>query len=107
MKRVWHWLTTPSGLLSSGFLLLAGIIGGAVLTIGGLGASKYMESTEFCVSCHEMRDNLYDDYAKSAHFSNASGVQAGCADCHVPEPLIPWAIDHFQALGELYHSFTG
>ncbi|MFV0335118.1 MAG: NapC/NirT family cytochrome c, partial [Tropicimonas sp.] len=49
----------------------------------------------------------YDDYAKSAHFSNASGVQAGCADCHVPEPLIPWAIDHFQALGELYHSFTG
>ncbi len=47
-----------------------------------------MEATnrlEFCISCHEMETTVYQEYRQSGHYTNASGVQAVCADCHVPK----------------------
>lgn len=38
----------------------------------------------FCISCHEMRDNVYEELTRTIHFSNRSGVRASCPDCHVP-----------------------
>jgi nitrate/TMAO reductase-like tetraheme cytochrome c subunit len=69
-----------------------------------------MEATntlEFCTSCHEMRDNMYPDYIKSAHYSNPSGVRAICSDCHVPKQWIPKLIRKIRASNELYHWAVG
>lgn len=43
-------------------LVVGGILAGAVLLAGTHTALRYTERTEFCVSCHEMRDNLYEDF---------------------------------------------
>jgi hypothetical protein len=51
------------------------------------GFNTGMEATnklEFCISCHEMRDNVYQEYKKTIHYSNRTGVRAICSDCHVP-----------------------
>lgn len=41
-------------------------------------------STEFCYTCHSHEAFIQPEYEASSHFMNASGVQAGCADCHLP-----------------------
>ena len=50
-----------------------------------------MEATntlEFCTRCHEMRDNVYQEYKKTIHYSNRTGVRAICSDCHVPKDWV-------------------
>ena len=39
---------------------------------------------EFCLSCHSHDAFIRPEYEASSHFRNASGVRAGCADCHLP-----------------------
>ena len=41
-------------------------------------------STEFCYVCHSHDAFIRPEYEASSHFANASGVRAGCADCHLP-----------------------
>lgn len=41
-------------------------------------------TTEFCYVCHSHEQFIRPEYEASTHFKNASGVQAGCADCHLP-----------------------
>ncbi len=43
----------------------------------------YSSTTQFCISCHEMV-KPYEQYKKSTHYENNSGVVAECADCHLP-----------------------
>ncbi|MDP3961717.1 MAG: NapC/NirT family cytochrome c [Pseudorhodobacter sp.] len=107
MKALWRGFWRPSTKWGVLVIFIVGAIIGMVALFGGHAALQYSESTEFCTSCHEMRDNVYAEYIETPHFSNASGVQAGCADCHVPKPFIPMVIDHYQALGELYHWAIG
>jgi trimethylamine-N-oxide reductase (cytochrome c), cytochrome c-type subunit TorC len=38
---------------------------------------------------------------------NASGVRAGCPDCHVPRPWVPEMLRKVYASGELYHAVLG
>lgn len=64
-------------------------------------------SEEFCISCHEMRDNVYKEYRNSVHFSNPTGVRATCPDCHVPREWIHKVIRKIQASNELLHHFLG
>jgi len=40
---------------------------------------------QFCISCHEMKDNVYQEYKQTVHYSNRTGVRATCPDCHVPK----------------------
>ena len=61
-----------------GLVLLAGIIGGFTSSV------ELTNSIEFCTSCHDMRHN-YEEYKKTIHYSNKSGVRATCSDCHVPK----------------------
>lgn len=67
----------------------------------------YTNRTEFCISCHEMEHTVYQEYRKSAHYKNASGVTAGCADCHVPRQLGPKLIRKVKATKEIYHTLIG
>ncbi len=49
----------------------------------------------------------YEEYQKSVHFSNPSGVRAICSDCHVPRDWTAKLVRKVQATGELYHHFMG
>jgi cytochrome c-type protein NapC len=76
--------TRPSVYLSMGFLTLGGFIGG-IMFWGGFNTALEATNTEqFCISCHEMRDNPYAELKTTIHYSNRSGVRASCPDCHVP-----------------------
>ncbi|UCH39707.1 MAG: NapC/NirT family cytochrome c [Gammaproteobacteria bacterium] len=74
------------------------------------GFNTAMEATntmDFCISCHEMEENVYKEYTSTVHFSNRSGVQATCSDCHVPDPWMHKVVRKVQATNELYHKALG
>jgi trimethylamine-N-oxide reductase cytochrome c-type subunit TorC len=86
------------------------LLGVAIGIVGWGGFNTAMEATnslEFCVSCHEMRDNVYEEYKKTTHYENRSGVRATCSDCHVPRDWVHKVIRKTQATGELYHWVLG
>jgi cytochrome c-type protein NapC len=83
------------------------VILGVVLWGGFNTAMEATNTLTFCISCHEMHDNVYQEYKTSVHFSNPSGVQAACPDCHVPKEWIPKLIRKIQASNEVYHWLAG
>ena len=59
--RIWNFLWHPSSRFSLATLLIVGGIGG-ILFWGGFNWAMEVANTEtFCVSCHEMRDNVYKE----------------------------------------------
>jgi nitrate/TMAO reductase-like tetraheme cytochrome c subunit len=63
-------------------------------------------SLAFCTSCHEMRDTVFQEYKETVHYKNASGVRAGCPDCHVPNDWMHKFVRKVQASQELYGKFV-
>jgi len=66
----------------------------------------YTNSTEFCTSCHSMEIN-FKEYKQTLHYKNASGVQAGCADCHVPQDCGPMFVSKVLAFKDVVREMTG
>ncbi len=90
--------------LSFGAAFLFFILG--IIFWGGFNwAMEKTNTLEFCISCHEMRDNVYKEYKPTIHYSNRTGVRATCPDCHVPKEWIHKVIRKIQATNELYHHF--
>jgi len=86
---------------------LAGVVAGV---IGWGGFNTAMEATNslgFCISCHEMRDTVYQEYKTSIHYLNPVGVRAVCSDCHVPKDWTHKIIRKVQASNELWHKLIG
>ncbi|HEC01357.1 MAG TPA: cytochrome C552 [Sphingomonadales bacterium] len=90
------------------------IAGAAAFFIIGIifwgGFNTAMEATntlEFCISCHEMEENVYQEYKPTIHYANRTGVRAACPDCHVPDPWIHKIVRKIQASNELYHKAMG
>ena len=106
-KRLWRWFTRPSVLVGQGVLLSVGVFFGIIFWGGFNTAMEVTNTLEFCVSCHEMRDTVYQEYQTSIHFRNASGVRAICSDCHVPHEWIPKFVRKVQATNELWHAMLG
>jgi cytochrome c-type protein NapC len=78
-----------------------------ILFAGGFNtALKYTNTTEFCVSCHTMQTNL-DELKERAHWKSASGVHAGCADCHVPKEFGPKMFAKVMAAKDVFHEILG
>jgi trimethylamine-N-oxide reductase cytochrome c-type subunit TorC len=100
-------LWTPGPRVAAGVLLLAGVGLGVALLGGYSTAVSFTNRTEFCISCHDMRDTVYQEYTQSVHYKNVSGVRAGCPDCHVPRPWLAELRDKVRASGELYHAAIG
>lgn len=101
-------------LLSKKTLMGATVAAGSIFFIAGIifwgGFNTAMEATntmEFCVSCHEMENNVYAEYKPTIHYSNRTGVRAGCPDCHVPDPWVHKMVRKIQASNELYHKVVG
>lgn len=73
---------------TAAFIVLGIVVG---VGISGVTATavKQTNQNEFCISCHEMEAHIYPGYQESSHYSNASAVQASCADCHVDKSSWP------------------
>ena len=80
-RRHWYFLWVPAGGVIMFFI--------GIIFWGGFNTVLEATNTEaFCISCHEMRDNVYVEYKKTIHYQNRTGVRATCPDCHVPHPWI-------------------
>jgi len=74
------------------------------------GFNTAMEATNqetFCISCHEMEDNVYAEYKKTIHYANRSGVRATCPDCHVPKEWTHKMVRKIKASNEILHKVLG
>lgn len=100
-------LRRPSAKYSLLTLLAVGFVSG-ILFWGGFNTGMEATNTlEFCISCHEMRDNVYQEYKQTIHYSNRTGVRAVCSDCHVPKDWTHKMIRKIQASKEVWGKLTG
>jgi len=90
-----------------GLIFVAGGLAGVVFWGGFNTYMEYTNILDFCVSCHEMRDYVFEDYKQTSHFKNASGVRVVCADCHVPRDWTNKLIRKIEAANELFHKIAG
>ena len=100
-------LTRPSTKWSLLTLLVVGFVSG-ILFWGGFNTGMEATNTlEFCIGCHEMRDNVYAEYKETIHYSNRTGVRAVCSDCHVPKDWTHKMMRKIQASKEVWGKIVG
>jgi cytochrome c-type protein NapC len=107
ISRLWRWLRRPSGTITVLTLLVVGFASGVVFWGGFNTVIEATNTEQFCISCHEMRDNVYAEYKQTIHYSNRTGVRAVCSDCHVPKDWTHKMIRKVQASRELYGKVMG
>lgn len=89
-------------------ITFASFFGFGILFWAGLNTAIEVTNTEsFCISCHEMEGNVYQEYKQTKHYLNSTGVRATCPDCHVPREWPYKVLRKIRATNELYHSFVG
>lgn len=110
-KSLWTWLwERPArrwllGVPVGAFLALGVGAVGWILFEATLAATN---TESFCISCHEMKDNVYAEYVGTIHDKNRTGVRATCPDCHVPKAFNHKMVRKIQAsLNELPSHFLG
>lgn len=92
--------------LATGALGVAFVLG--IVFWGGFNTVLEWTNREaFCISCHEMKDNVYAEYRNTIHYQNRTGVRATCPDCHVPKEWGPKLVRKIQASNELLHKALG
>ena len=100
-------LKRPSAKYSLLSLLAVGFFSG-IFFWGGFNTGMEATNTlDFCIGCHEMRDNVYVEYKKTIHYTNRTGVRAVCSDCHVPRDWTHKMIRKIQASKEVWGKITG
>ena len=107
VKRQVTVLRAPSRYFSLGFLTIGGFIAGVIFW-GGFNTALEATNTEtFCISCHEMRNNVYQELKTTIHYTNRSGVRATCPDCHVPHEWTDKIARKTQATKEVWGKIFG
>ena len=107
LRRLWLFIARPSTSIALGTLVAFGFVAGIVFWGGFNWSMEATNSEAFCISCHEMEANVYEEYKDTLHYSNHSGVRATCPDCHVPQDWIHLVARKIRATNELYHHFKG
>lgn len=107
IKIGWRTLKKPSAYFSLGFLVIGGFIAGVIFWGGFNTALEATNTEEFCISCHEMENNVYEELKTTIHFSNRSGVRATCPDCHVPHKWTDKIARKMQASKEVWGKIFG
>lgn len=110
IKKVWEALRTRCATCATTTLVIGGVavgllISGVLLAAGAAGLA-WTNTEGFCISCHEMRDNVYAEYKDTIHDKNRTGVRAICSDCHVPRDPAAMLAHKFRATFELYGHFV-
>lgn len=105
--NLWRWFWSPTAKYSWGLIFVVGSMAGIILWGGFNTFMEYTNTLEFCTSCHEMDQYVAQDYKKTAHYSNASGVRVICSDCHVPKEWTPKLLRKIRATNELFHKIVG
>ena len=105
--RYWHVVNRPSRYFSLAFLTVGGFVAGVVFW-GAFNTALELTNTEpFCIGCHEMRDNVYQELKATIHYTNRSGVRAKCPDCHVPHDWTDKIARKMQASKEVWGKIFG
>lgn len=105
--RIWKWFWSPARSISLGVLVIVGF-GGGIISWGGFNWAMELSNEEaFCISCHEMRDNVLPELKRTVHYLNRTGVRATCSDCHVPREWAHKLVRKVLATNELYHKIVG
>jgi cytochrome c-type protein NapC len=86
-------------------LVVGGLLASALLMTAGAAGLAWTNTEEFCIGCHEMKNNVYAEYKGTIHDQNRTGVRAICPDCHVPRQPGPMIMRKMQASMELYGHF--
>jgi cytochrome c-type protein NapC len=103
----WQRLRRPSARYSVLAIVSTFFVLGILFWGGFNTAMEATNTLEFCIGCHEMRDTVYQEYKKTIHYSNRTGVRAICSDCHVPKDWTHKMIRKIQASGEVWGKITG
>ena len=82
------------------------IVIGVFLTLGSSAVIETTNTEEFCTSCHSMQW-VQQEWMESLHYKNASGVRAGCPDCHVPHSLGPKLYAKVMAAKDVWGEIMG
>ena len=104
---MWALWKRPSVRYSLGMLLSVGFVSGIIFWGGFNTAMEATNKEAFCISCHEMEDNVYVEYQETIHYANRTGVRATCPDCHVPKEWHHKVVRKIQATNELFHKALG
>ena len=107
LKRYWTVIRRPSLHYSLGFLTVGGFLCGVIFW-GGFNTAMEITNTEkFCIGCHEMRDNVFQELKTTIHYTNRSGVRAVCSNCHVPHDWTDKIARKMQASKEVWGKIFG
>jgi len=107
LKRTWMFFKQPSAKYSVLAIATVFFFGGIIFWGGFNTAMEATNKLEFCIGCHEMRDTVFEEYKKTIHYSNRTGVRAICSDCHVPKDWTHKLIRKIQASKEVWGKLTG
>ena len=87
-------------------LIVCAVVGGALTAAAAV--TLHLTGTEqFCISCHELRDNAYAEFKGTIHDKNRTGVHVECADCHLPRELVPMLMRKVEASREVWGHIRG
>ncbi len=95
------WVTLTLGVIA------VALVGAGLLMTVGVVAMAHTNTQEFCIGCHEMKDNVYAEFKGTIHDVNRTGVHVICSDCHVPREPIPLVLRKMRASLELWGHFRG
>ena len=107
LKRTWSFLKRPSAKYSLIGIATVSFFAGLIFWGGFNTGMEATNQLEFCIGCHEMRDNVYQEYKQTIHYSNRTGVRAICSDCHVPKDWGHKILRKIKASQEVWGKLTG
>ncbi|MEH6443203.1 MAG: cytochrome c3 family protein [Oceanospirillaceae bacterium] len=107
LKKFYNILCKPAVHYSLGFLTIGGFVAGIMFWGAFNTALEATNTEEFCTSCHEMRNNVFEELKTTIHYSNRSGVRATCPDCHVPHEWADKIARKMQASKEVWGKIFG
>jgi len=107
LRRAWDYITHPSPSYSILTIWVVGLAIGVTFWGGFNWAVEASNKEEFCVSCHEMRENVFEELKKTIHYTNRTGVRAICSDCHVPREWTDKMIRKIRATNEVWGKLIG
>ena len=107
IAKTWKWFWSPTARFGWGAIIIAGFASGIIFWGGFNTFMEYTNTLQFCISCHEMEANVFQEYKKTVHYTNRTGVRVVCSDCHVPKEWTAKLFRKIKATNELYHAFIG